>query len=109
MIFAPEMAAAISLGRKTVTRRPRRLHEECRYRAGRSYAVQLHRGGFAVDRIQVVSVEAQVLGRLSWTEAWAEGFKNPALFERHWRALHGTYLEDAPVWRIEFRLEDGDS
>ncbi len=107
VIFAPVMAAAISQGRKTVTRRPRRLHEECRYHVGRSYAVQLHRGGFAVDRIMVLSVQPDELRPLDMAEARREGFASSPAFEAHWRALHGACVLGTPVWRIEFRLEDG--
>lgn len=117
MIFSPDMAAAITLGRKTVTRRPVKYYDgpnpgrssrrrvECRYKVGRTYAVQLMRGGMAVERIQVVSVEQVRLGQLDRAEARLEGFSGPTAFGAKWRALYGTYDPETLVWRIEFALE----
>lgn len=109
MIFTPDLAAKISMGDKTVTRRPVKRDSAghtlpCTYEPGKSYAVQLHRGGFAVDRILVKDVRRETLELpLTWTEASAEGFPHPRGFSEKWLALYG---EDAPtdVWRIAFAL-----
>lgn len=109
MIFSPDLAAKITLGVKTVTRRPVKRDSQghalpCTYEPGKSYAVQLHRGGFAVDRILVKDVSRETLELpLTWTEASAEGFANPRGFSEKWMSLYG---DDAPsdVWRIEFEL-----
>lgn len=111
MIFAPDLAAKITQGKKTVTRRPVKRHHSgtllaCTYQPGKTYGVQLHRGGFAVDRILVKDVRRETLDLpLTWTEAAAEGFDSPRGFAEKWEALYGV---DPPldVWRIEFALVD---
>jgi hypothetical protein len=110
VIFAPDLAAKITLGQKRVTRRPVKRDGNghllpCTYEPGRSYAVQLCRGGTAVDRIRIVSVRRETLELpLSWTETRAEGFTSPRGFSDKWQALYGA---DAPrdVWRIEFEAQ----
>jgi hypothetical protein len=105
VIFAPDLAAKISLGHKTVTRRPVK-REECLYRPGNTYAVQLWRGGYAVDRIRVLDVRRETITfPLTEDEAHREGFDAPAEFEEKWRSLYG---DDGPrdVWRIEFEYVD---
>lgn len=109
MIFAPDLAAKITLGEKTVTRRPVKfgagdLPLPCTYRVGKVYAVQLGRGGTAVARIRIVDVtREQIRLPLSVSEARAEGFATPRGFEDKWRSLYGA---DGPrdVWRIEFEV-----
>lgn len=109
VIFAPDLAAKITLGEKTVTRRPVKrdsggLVLGCTYHQGRSYAVQLARGGFAVDQIRILSVTRETTDwPISWTEARAEGFASPADFEDRWLALYGQD-GSRDVWRIEFAL-----
>jgi hypothetical protein len=109
VIFSPDLAAKITLGEKTVTRRPVKRDADghtlpCTYQLGLSYGVQLHRGGFAVDHILIRDVRRETLGLpMSWTEAKAEGFDSPRAFGEKWKSLYG---EDAPtdVWRIEFEV-----
>lgn len=109
MIFAPDLAAKITLGEKTVTRRPvkrdRRGHVlACTYQAGRSYAVQFCRGGLEVDRIRVLAVARETTEfPISWTEARREGFESPNAFENRWRELYGP-SGPRDVWRITFEL-----
>lgn len=114
VIFAPDLAAKISLGEKTVTRRPvvKRYRGEERlarvYEVGRTYAVQLCRGGVEVDRIRIVAVTRETLHLdclpcLSWDEARAEGFVSPAAFWNRWFDLYGND-DPVDVWRIEFEL-----
>ncbi len=107
MIFAPDLAAKITQGRKTVTRRPVKRDRDghtlaCTYKPGRTYAVQLCRGGSEVDRIGIISVSRETVEfPLTYTETAAEGFDRPEQFEARWRDLYGA---DGPrdVWRIEF-------
>lgn len=118
MIFSPDLAAKITLGQKTVTRRPVKYENgevvPCRYVAGRVYAVQLCRGGMAVDRIRVVSIARESLvedwGWLSppysasaLDEAHREGFDTPAAFVAKWLELYGC-APTGDVWRIEFEV-----
>lgn len=106
MIFHPELAARITLGAKTVTRRPVGRRETCRYEPGRTYAVQLRRGGVAIDSILIKAVERQTLELpLTAEEAAREGFDSPAAFEAKWRSLYGN---DFPtdVFRIEFEVAE---
>jgi len=113
VIFAPDLAAKISLGEKTQTRRPTKRDPNsdppgrmlpCRYAAGRTYAVQLSRGGMAVDRIRVLSVERVITHEISREDAIAEGFASPDEFMARWKALYGPSWS-GDCWRIEFRLE----
>ena len=109
MIFSPELAARITQGRKTVTRRPVKTRDgaelACRYVPGRVYAVQLSRGGIAVDRIRVLSVTRERLdGPLTQPEAEREGFTSPAAFTAKWIELYGAPPSGELVWRIEFEL-----
>jgi len=90
VIFSPDLAAKITLGTKTVTRRPvkrdRASHAlPCTYQTGRTYAIQLHRGGIGIDRIRVLDVSRETIELpLSWTEARAEGFISPSGFAERW-------------------------
>lgn len=103
MIFSPDLAAKITLGQKTVTRRPVKPGSECRYLPGRTYAVQVCRGGIEVDRIRILTVRRERLDErpISDDEARAEGFATPMDFALRWLDLYGA---DSPrdVWRIEF-------
>lgn len=114
MIFSPDLAAKITLGKKTVTRRPvkrdpnyvGRVAFPCTYTPGRVYAVQLCRGGTAVDHIRIKDVRRETLTfPVEWGEALAEGFDHPREFEAKWHSLYGA---DAPtdVWRIEFEVAE---
>lgn len=107
MIFTPDLAAKITLGKKTVTRRPVKVEGgvvvPCRYLPGRTYAVQLCRGGTAVDRVRIVSVTRETLHVLTQEEAEREGFSSPRAFTAKWDTLYGP-KPPGDVWRIEFEL-----
>lgn len=110
MIFAPDLAAKITLREKTVTRRPVKRDKNsghvlaCTYQVGRTYAVQLARGGSAVDGICIVDVSRETIEQpISWTEARLEGFDSPSAFEDRWRSLYGRD-GSRDVWRIAFEV-----
>lgn len=105
MIFAPDLAAAITLGTKTVTRRPRLSDKPCRYQVGRSYAMQLARGGFALERLIIESVTEGLVGDVDDLEAALEGFPSARAFRRRWTELYGRFDPEMPVWRIEFVVD----
>lgn len=108
-------------GKKTATRRPAN-GVRCRYQPGRDYSVQPGRGKSAVGRIDVVDVERQVLGDLTYADAIAEGFRSSADFARYWLRLYDPLVEldhlnadqvltlwserygRAEVWAITFEL-----
>lgn len=103
MIFHPELAQAIVDGRKTVTRRPVKGDEPCRYKVGRTYAVQTGRGKKAVARILVLSVTREPAGAITTNEAIREGFRDPVGFADKWESLY----QGQPWrhwWRIEFEV-----
>jgi len=101
VIFAGDLCTKVLTGEKTVTRRAIR-GETCRYRVGRTYAVQPGRGQRAVARIRVldVSITDDFL-HLSPGEVRREGFNSLSHFLGRWASLHGNF---DPCWRIEFEL-----
>lgn len=108
MIFSPELAAEITLGRKSVTRRRRQDGVPCRYVVGRTYGVQLHRGGCSVDRVRILSVSESTPGDVDAAEARREGFPDVRSFQAYWTKVYGSFDWRAPVWRIEFELVEGE-
>jgi len=119
MIFRPQLARLIVAGRKTQTRR-RRHDQTCRYAPGRTYAVQRGRGAPAIARIEIVSIEPQTLGEITFAEARREGFRTRNEFFEYWRRLYSHRADcwecdaselaaadlDAPVWVITFALAE---
>jgi hypothetical protein len=90
MIFSSAMVRAIATGRKTMTRRPAKPSDtECRYKPGKSYAVQPGRGRSSDGvRLVVTDVRTELLGLITYDDARAEGFKTRAEFMAYWVALH---------------------
>lgn len=109
MIFKPELAHQVLIGRKTQTRRPIKEGEQtCRYRRGRTYAVQSKRGGKSMGRIKVLAVERQRLEEITAQDAHAEGFKHRIAFFRYWEKLYGSVDYQQKVWAIAFvAVEEG--
>jgi hypothetical protein len=118
MIFAADLADKILAGKKTVTRRPRKVDpwtagtgpggggraEPCRYQVGRTYSIQPGRGKKGVGRIRILSVRMENLCDMDNHEARLEGFGTLRDFENRWLTLYpGAHWLD-PVWRIEFAL-----
>ena len=128
MIFKEEMIDKILVGEKTVTRRPvsygwthgsvqpKRIPLPCKYKPGRTYAVQPGRGKKAVGRILILDVQRGELrerplgcgpiGGSQWTEAEArrEGFATWEDLAEYWCCLYGSYDPTQLVNRIEFAL-----
>lgn len=105
MIFSPDLAAKVLDGSKTQTRR-RDKGGPCRYKAGKTYAVQPGRGKKAIGRIRVLSVRPELMTQLDDEEARLEGFKNTGEFAAKWLAIYGKGSWLDIVWRIEFTLAD---
>jgi uncharacterized protein YhfF len=105
VIFSPELAKLIVQGKKTQTRRVA-AGRDCRYKPGRSYAVQPGRGQKAVTRITVQAVRVEPLGALTLKDAKREGFRTTQEFRDHWQRLHGSYNPDLAVFVISFALGD---
>jgi hypothetical protein len=113
VIFSPDLCELILAGKKTVTRRPVKWTDPprpllarqfpCRYKPGRSYAVQPGRGKKSVGRIRVLTVIESVCGAIDDEDARREGFRDAEAFHTRWRSLYGDM---APwlAWRIEFEL-----
>lgn len=115
MIFKQEMVDAILSGRKTVTRRRVKYEDTgfeirrvpCRYRPGKTYAVQPGRGKKGVARILVLSVQTGPLGHsheLSGDEIESEGFPDEITFVKYWWSLYTNWEPDQLVHRIQFEL-----
>jgi hypothetical protein len=107
MIFKQELVERILAGDKTVTRRV--ADGPCRYRVGADNSVQPGRGQREVARILFTEIRLCALGRLSGAEARREGFANPDDFRRTWEVIHGHYDPELPVYRIAFKLVNGNA
>lgn len=103
MIFGPDMTARILLGEKTETRRVASPGVPCRYRPGRTYAVQPGRGLKGAFRVLVTAVERVPLDAMTEADARAEGFGSLAGFRARWAELHRG-RDVAEVWRIVFEV-----
>lgn len=115
MIFSPDLAEKVIAGQKTVTRCPRTgtnpsgepggwIDEPCRYKPGKTYAVQPGRGKRAIGRIRVLDVRPELMTDLDDDEARKEGFKNTREFVAKWLAIYGKGSWLDIVWRIEFEV-----
>jgi hypothetical protein len=125
VIFGDQLLPKVLSGEKTVTRRPAKLEDggyggaiflPCKYTVGRTYGVQpvikegpgKGRGGKAVARIRIISVEREPLERFTLSsrvrEAHLEGFKDHWAFKGYWISLYGSYDPTQLVDRIEFEL-----
>lgn len=116
MNLQSELAEKVLRGEKTVTRRlvNANVHSPwfiggCSLRERRDYAVCPGRGKHAICRVQVVNVRKERLGWLTPAEARNEGFDSPHAFELAFGRINGSYIPDALVWRVEFRLVPGSS
>jgi hypothetical protein len=105
MIFAPELVKLIRARRKTQTRR-RADGDACRYRQGRTYAVQPGRGKRSVARITVEDVRDEPLGAIRYPDVRREGFHTTAEFVAYWTRLFGEFDPHLRVWVISFALGD---
>lgn len=105
MIFRPELAKAILQRKKTQTRRLATA-KTCRYRAGKSYAVQPGRGKTAVCRITITDVRLEALGEITLKDARKEGFVTTDEFRDYWASLYGRFDPDLMVWVLSFQFGD---
>jgi len=103
VIFQPDFAQLVLSGKKTQTRRRAIGKTPCRYRAGRTYAVQDGRGRRALGRIRVLSVALTPVAHMTPADATAEGFASPASFWEWWTNRYGD-IRDQWCWRIEFEV-----
>jgi hypothetical protein len=115
VIFARDLAEKIVRGEKTQTRRLRHgenstgkpggwVDEPCRYKVGRTYAVQPGRGAKSIGRIRILSVTPQAFCDMTKDDVLAEGFQTHSAFAARWLSMYGKGSWLDPVWRIEFEL-----
>lgn len=107
MIFSPKLAEAVLRGEKTVTRR-RLTHRDgryIRYAVNGLYAVQQSRGVRHKGHIRVLAIRVEPLGALTGEEARLEGFADRLDFIDYWHRLHGAWMSDEIIARIEFELK----
>ena len=89
MIFSADLAHLIVAGKKTQTRRTVKAAErECRFRPGRSYAVEPGRRRAGVARILITDITQEDVADITFAAARAEGFKTTLEFKHHWLSLH---------------------
>jgi hypothetical protein len=82
----------------------------CRYKAGKTYAVQPGRGKAAVGRILIKKIEYREQAKtISEPEALAEGFDSVTAYYSAFEKAHGKAALLQPVWRIWFNLVRFDS
>lgn len=105
MIFRPELVEKILAGEKTETRRPAGSFE-CRYKPGRTYAVQPARTKPGVARILVKEIRREELGEIRHSGALREGFRNVTDFLIYWEKLYGRVDLLQEVWVIRFELAE---
>lgn len=114
MIFGEDMLPLVLSGSKSQTRRPVKWvvgvvgmvsHvAPCRYTVGRTYAVQARRGGRALGRIKVLSVERVPVQPIGAEDVAAEGFESANEFLNRYHNLNGPFSTREDCWRIEFEL-----
>lgn len=112
MIFRPELAAKIVLGKKTATRRalsdnPRSpwWRERSSYLVDQTFAVQPGRGVPRVADAVITRVAIEPLSALRPRDARREGFATRDAFVAAWRDINGSWDPDQQVHVIEFRLD----
>ena len=118
MIFKPELVNLILAGKKTQTRRPLfyDIHGKvipCRYKVGKTYAVQPGRGKHQVARIEILEVRRESWGAISepdaiaegFTAGWADGIQRPAYwhFWEYVKGLYPTLDSTNECWVLRFR------
>lgn len=105
MIFGRAIVGKVLSGEKTETRRPLKPGQlVSQYRAGRDYAIQDKRGGFALARMYVHAVVQEKLGDLTEEGAVREGFASVADFVAYWRLLYGHHDPELPVVVVTFTV-----
>lgn len=105
MIFTPTLARKIVAGRKTETRRPVDPDARaCRYRIGRTYSIQGRANGPSLGRLQILAIDKQNLGDITYESARREGFRTRDEFRAQWEETYGHYDTNQPVWVILFAL-----
>ena len=127
MLFKPYLIEAILQGKKTQTRRLRKLthsvvlHDDriiavyqwnrLLWRVGNTYAIQPGRGKKAVGRFRLLSIRQELLQAITNADARAEGLGyacpiNP--FARLWNDIHTTpgtrWLDNPQVFALTFEL-----
>lgn len=109
MIFRPELVRQIRDGRKTMTRRPTKaLEDHCRYRPGKSYAVQPGRGQSATCRIYIHDVRRELAGAIPYADARAEGFTTTDEFKVYWVSIHDKAWLDRETTMLDEADNDDD-
>ncbi|HEX2863141.1 MAG TPA: ASCH domain-containing protein [Deinococcales bacterium] len=127
MIFQHTHAAVLN-GSKTQTRRRRKPGERphdgyrpglpilkvidssgrSRYEVGKTYAVQEHRGGRAVARIQITGIRYfAAAGIITAEDAAAEGFESIRAFLTTYGVINGAAALWLPCWSLSFQLVEG--
>ena len=106
MIFGSPLFKMVLCGKKTVTRRRVKGYDDkCRYKVGRTYAVQAGRGFKGAGRIEILSVKKEHLWQISTQgEHKKEGFNSLEEFFGYWTYLYKKIDLDTSVWRIEFKV-----
>lgn len=107
MIFPRYQVARILKGKMTETRR--RIpdgQEECRYRKGRSYAVQTPKGAEAARFLVTEVPERGFLHDVDDQAAARMGYATAGDYFEWWREQYGDGpLIEIPVWVIRFELD----
>ena len=91
-----------------MTRRLTNGAPTCRYKPGKTYAVQPGRGQSATCRIHITSIHTAAAGDITLTDAVCEGFRTTDEFKTYWIALHDkAWLEHENTMLDEAENDDG--
>ena len=101
MIFQHKLDKVLD-GTKTQTRRLAKSIPP--KRVGRTYSVQPGRGKRGVARIKILGVRRERACEISDADARAEGCENAGDFLRLWETIHGSNMNNHPVWVYGFEL-----
>jgi hypothetical protein len=119
VIFRPELAEEIILGRKTATRRipsdnPRSPWwiGGCRYGFDKDFTINPGRGKHRVAEAHVTRCALEELKAMKEKDAHREGFDRIIDFDRYWASLHGSpgelsgvVYQGTWVWVVEFKVD----
>src|SRR5215207_1551292 len=75
-----------------------------KWRVGKLYAVQIGRGKSQIARIEITSINSEIVSRITNAGAIKEGFQSRNEFFELWKTMHGVESLKSRVWVVTFQL-----